>query len=67
MNKIFLLGTGISVLGLLVLIGTAQATPIYQPPNVGNSNFYPLMQHQMEKEETLDFVNDSENYKKRTA
>lgn len=35
----------------------------YQAPNAGNMNFYPLMQHQMEKEETLDFINNPEDYK----
>lgn len=37
----------------------------YQAPNAGNMNFYPLMQHQMEKEETLDFINNPEEYKQK--
>ena len=36
-------------------------------PNVGNAEFYPLMQQQMEHQEALDFTNDSENYKKKRA
>lgn len=53
------------LIATLLIGGSAFATPIYQAPNVGNSNFYPLMQYQMEKQETLDFINDSENYKKK--
>lgn len=37
----------------------------YQAPNAGNMNFYPLMQHQMEKEETLDFINNPDEYKQK--
>ena len=64
MNKI-LFGLGATVLGVAMIAGSVDAFPIYQAPNGGNSDFYPLMQHQLEKQETLDFVNDSENYKKK--
>lgn len=37
----------------------------YQAPNAGNMNFYPLMQYQMEQEETLDFINNPEGYKQK--
>lgn len=37
----------------------------YQAPNAGNMNFYPMMQRQMEKEETLDFINNPEDYKQK--
>ena len=33
------------------------------PQNEGNRNFATLKQHQFEKEETLDFVNNPEQYK----
>ena len=64
MKKI-LFGMGM-FFGAMVLVGmSANAAPMYTAPNMGNSSFLPLMQSQMEKEETLDFVNDSENYRKR--
>lgn len=50
----------------LVSAGSAFAvSPTYSNPSVGNMNFYPMMQYQMEKQETLDFTNDSENYKQK--
>lgn len=63
MKKI-LLGMGI-IFGVAALTLGANAAPMYTAPNVGNSSFLPMMQSQMEREETLDFVNDSENYKKK--
>lgn len=63
MKKI-LLGTGI-IFGIAAFTLSANAMPMYTAPNAGNSSFLPMMQSQMEKEETLDFVNDSENYKKK--
>ncbi len=54
-----------TLLCMTISSSVAFAVPVYQAPNVGNMNFYPLMQHQMEKQETLDFVNDSENYKQK--
>ena len=58
------------VLALTLLAGflstnTASAVYFNQTPTAGNHNFYPIMQHQMEKQETLDFVNNPEQYKKR--
>ena len=35
------------------------------PQNEGNRNFSTLKQHQFEKEETLDFINNSEDYKEK--
>ena len=61
MKKSLLLGLCVTFLSC----GYAFSIPIYQAPNGGNSDFYPLMQYQMEKQETLDFINDSENYKKK--
>lgn len=49
----------------LLISECSLAMPMNPTPNVGNMEFYPLMQYQMEKQETLDFVNDSENYKKK--
>ncbi|MBR1460896.1 hypothetical protein IJ596_04615 [bacterium] len=63
MKKI-LLGMGI-VFGVAAFTLSANAMPMYTAPNAGNSSFLPMMQSQMEKQETLDFVNDSENYKKK--
>lgn len=34
-------------------------------PTGGNRNFQPLMRHQFEQTETLDFVNDAEHYKEK--
>ena len=48
-------------------VNAASAVYFNQTPTAGNHNFYPLMQHQMEKEETLDFVNHPEEYKKKRA
>lgn len=54
--------------GILALVGMSACSAmamIYQAPNVGNMNFYPLMQHQVEEQQTLDFVKDPEGYKER--
>ena len=61
MKKSLLLGICV----LFVSANFAAAAPFNPVPNGGNSEFYPLMQYQMEKQETLDFMNDSENYKKK--
>ncbi len=58
-------GIGIFLGALIIGSGMAVAHPLYEAPNAGNMNFYPMMQRQMEQQETLDFVNDSENYKKK--
>lgn len=60
--KKFLLS--ISILSLLAP-NAVFANYIYQTPTAGTMNFYPMMQHQMEKEETLDFVNHPEEYKQK--
>lgn len=66
MKKILL---SIGILGFAAILGTNTANAINYytnpTPNGGNMNFYPLMQHQMEKEETLDFINNPENYKQK--
>ena len=61
MKKSLLLGLCAAFLSC----GYAFSVPAFQPPNGGNSEFYPMMQYQMEKQETLDFINDSENYKEK--
>lgn len=57
----------IAVAGLVVAMNnnSSFASYYYQAPNAGNMSFYPMMQRQMEQEETLDFINDSENYKQK--
>ena len=37
----------------------------YEAPNGGNASFYPLMQHQLEQQETLDFSTNPEGYKQK--
>ncbi len=36
-----------------------------ETPNGGNSNFRPIMQQKFEKEESLDFINNPEEYKEK--
>lgn len=55
----------ISILSLGNIFSGTMAANFYQAPNAGNLNFYPMMQHQMEKQETLDFVNNPEAYKEK--
>ena len=64
MKKLLLsstLGIGLVFAG----VGCAFAYTYYSAPNGGNQSFLPLMQHQMEKEETLDFASDPEKYKEK--
>ncbi len=61
MKKILLT---LSVLLFTVNISHA-INPTYTAPNASNMDFYPMMQYQMEKQETLDFANDPENYTKK--
>lgn len=58
MKKILLL-TGAFILTAL----SANAFDYLGPTNEGNRNFATIKQHQFEKQETLDFVNNSEEYK----
>lgn len=60
--KKFLLS--LSILSLIAP-NVAFANYLYQTPTAGTMNFYPMMQRQMEKEETLDFVNHPEEYKQK--
>lgn len=59
-----LLSLGIITVASLLTASVAQAS-IYEAPNMGNLNFYPLMQQQMEKQETLDYAKDPDNYKEK--
>lgn len=55
-----------SLIALFSISTCANAiNPTYTAPNAGNMNFYPMMQYQMEKQETLDFANDPESYNKK--
>jgi hypothetical protein len=61
MKKILL-----TVLLLGFTASTAQASYNYLGPTTeANRNFQPLMKHQFEREETLDFSKDPENYKEK--
>lgn len=62
MKKILGLG---AVFALIVCANSVGAYTLYEAPNAGNMNFYPMMQRQMQQEETLDFVNNPEGYKER--
>lgn len=50
---------------LIMCANTVNAYVIHEAPNAGNMNFYPMMQRQMEHDETLDFVNSPESYKEK--
>ena len=64
MRKILIL----SILSLFVCsTGSYAISPTYSNSTGSTADFYPLMQYQMEKQETLDFVNNSENYKEERA
>ena len=63
MKKVLL---SLTILSFAFSVCPAPAAPYYyQAPNAGNMNFYPMMQRQMEKEETLDFINNPEDYKQK--
>ena len=64
MKKI-LLGTAVAACVFTLSTSGAFAYSYYEAPNGGNMNFYPLMQHQMEQQETLDFQNNPEGYKQK--
>ena len=60
----------LSILFFIFFLGSQNVlalSPTYSNPTASTMDFYPLMQYQMEKQETLDFVNDSENYKQKRA
>ena len=63
MKKILICLTVLSFISTIPAFGAAPY--YYQAPNEGNMNFYPMMQRQMEREETLDFINNPEDYKQR--
>ncbi|MBP3820454.1 hypothetical protein J6G99_02285 [bacterium] len=57
---------GISLALLMFTSSNAFAVnPTYIAPNAGNMDFYPMMQTQIEKQETLDFKKDPEQYKEK--
>ena len=60
------------ILSVLIMVGfvscgSAIASPFnfLTPTNEGNRNFAPLMQYEFEKQETLDFKNNPEEYKQK--
>ncbi len=60
------------ILTVLTVVGLASgsaalASPFnfLTPTNEGNRNFAPLMQYEFEKQETLDFKNNPEEYKQK--
>lgn len=55
----------LSLVTVLSTCGAYAINPTFTAPNASNMDFYPMMQRQMEKEETLDFVNHSEDYSKK--
>lgn len=55
-------------LAVMVTISTISNTSVFAynylgPTNEANRNFQPIMQHRFEKEETMDFVKDPDEYK----
>lgn len=62
MKKLLGLSLGIA---FILCASSVNAYTLYEAPNAGNMNFYPMMQRQMEQEETLDFVNNPEAYKEK--
>ena len=54
------------LLSALIAFSTGSAyaiNPTFTAPNASTMDFYPMMRNQMEKEETLDFINNPEAYK----
>lgn len=62
MRKILLL---LGIIGLAAISSKVYASSYdyIGAPNAGNRNFAPLMKQQFEKEETMDFIKDPEEYK----
>ena len=55
-------------LSFVLFLGTCGAyaiNPTFTAPNASTMDFYPMMRNQMEKQETLDFVNHPEEYEKK--
>ncbi|MBE7713517.1 MAG: hypothetical protein E7Z87_07225 [Cyanobacteria bacterium SIG26] len=62
MKKILL--ATMALLGTFIITNlSAQAYNYLGPTNEANRNFQPIMQHRFEKEETMDFVKDPDQYK----
>ena len=61
MKKVLLL----SAMLVMGSCGAYAINPTFTAPNASTMDFYPMMQHQMEKEVTLDYINHSEDYKER--
>lgn len=62
MKKILLL---LGIIGLTItgLSAYASSYDYIGAPNAGNRNFAPLMKQQFEKEETMNFIQDPDEYK----
>lgn len=63
MKKVLLSGLFIAALNLTINSALATSYDYLSAPNAGNRNFTPLMKQQFEKEETLDFIKDPDEYK----
>jgi len=55
---------GMGIMCFLLCANSSFASKFEAAPNAGNMDFYPMMQRQMEQEETLDFANHPEQYEK---
>ena len=53
------------VTSFILCANAVDAYTLYEAPNAGNMDFYPMMQRQMQEYETLDFINNPEEYKEK--
>lgn len=53
----------VAIIAICTVAGSAFAYNYLGPTNEANRNFQPIMQHRFEKQETMDFVKDPEEYK----
>ncbi len=60
-KDLLVLGLGVAMLSPVAAFASAYS--YLDAPNAGNRNFSGLMQQQFEKKETLDFINNPEEYK----
>lgn len=65
MKKVLLVSAIVGVMCFGQTVLAASPYGYLGPQNEGNRNFSTLKQHQFEKEETLDFINHSEDYKEK--
>ena len=61
--KKLLLTSSIAIVCTLIFSSATQAYNYLGPTNEANRNFQPIMQHRFEKQETMDFVKDPDEYK----